>query len=203
MKYYSRWLLAVSCVLICGTVTGGNAGESREVCRAVQRFAVDVAERMRSGVSADQEFDSHGGLDALSKPVLNIINYVHSHRVNRDVQPLRIGALTLAKCENGSFGGLSYADLPESYDPGYQGEDEEGETAGNAVSPAIPPGLRQDSGQNLNGSPDSAPDPRCELYRQQIKDIDDRMRRGYTSEAGDSIREERRHYRELINKHCS
>lgn len=203
MKRYSRWLLAVSCVLICGTGAGGSADESREVCRAVQRFAVDVAERMRSGISADQEFDSHGGLDALSKPALNIINYVHSHRVNGNVQPLRIGALTLAKCENGSFGGLSHADLPESYDPGYQRKNEDGETAGNEVLPAIPQGLLQEPGQNLNSSPGGAPDARCEMYRQQIKDIDDRMRRGYTSEAGDSIREERRHYRELINKHCS
>lgn len=204
-QYFIKRLLAVLCALAFSANAGADSGnEGKEVCRAVQRFSVDVAERMRSGIGADREFDLHGGLDALSKPMLNIINYVHSHRVNGTIPPARIGALTLAKCENGSFGGLSYADLPEKYDPGYR-KGEDGETAGNGGLPAVTPGLQQGFGrENRNvDSGNGRPDPHCEMYRQKIKEIDDRMRDGYTSEAGNSIREERRRYRQLVNEHCS
>lgn len=201
MKQCFKRLLAV-CILFCGSGSGAS-DEGGDVCRAAQRFAVDAAERMRSGVSANQEFDSHGGLDALSKPLLNIINYVHSHRVNANVQPARIGALTLAKCENGSFGALSYADLPEIYDPAYQRRNEDVEPDGH-VLPAVPPDVRQGGGLENPGDPgNGAPDAQCRMYKQRIKEIDDRMRGGYSSETGESAREERRRYRELINRHCS
>jgi hypothetical protein len=191
-------LTLIFCALAPGVV---GADESPDVCTAAQRFATDAAKRMRSGVGADQEFGSYGGVDAVSKPMLNIINYVHSHRVNKNLAPVRIGALTLAKCNNGSFGKLGYADLPEQYDPDYEKTGADSQTAASGDSPAALPGGQQDV--NAADADSAGSHINCEMYKRRIKEIDAQMRDGYTTGAGDSMRDERRKYRELIHKHCS
>lgn len=200
--YPTKWFLVIFCI---PAFIGDSAGmEERDVCAAAQRFSVDVAGRMRSGVSADREFNANGGIDAISKGMLNIINHVHSYRINGDISAARIGSLTFAKCKNGAFGKLSYADLPEQYDPAYQQEYE---------AEAMP----ENAGRSIKAPDRHVPDPdseslnpgnigsttNCEMYKQRVKEIDDEMRAGYSSTAGDSLREERKKYRELANKYCS
>ncbi|HEY3487795.1 MAG TPA: hypothetical protein VGL10_06990 [Gammaproteobacteria bacterium] len=204
MQHHRLKSSVVFCILLLsGTASANAADKNSRVCTAVQQFAVDVAKRMQAGTGAKEEFDMHGGLDAISKGMLNIINYVHTHRVNKGIAPARIGSLTLARCQNGAFGKLEYSDLPEEYDPDYQQENGF-ERYPDAFLPAEQSAPMETPAIDSTDDQDSvAANPACLQYRQRIRQLDEQMRTGYSSEAGDQLREQRRQYRELANKNCS
>ena len=56
-----------------------------------------------------------GGVDALSRGTVNIIDYVHQLRRNDNISTARIRALSTAKCQAGGFGAVACVGLPPDY----------------------------------------------------------------------------------------
>ncbi|MDH3273667.1 MAG: DUF4124 domain-containing protein [Gammaproteobacteria bacterium] len=175
---------------------GNTASEKPEPkdCSFASRFAVTTARYMRAGSRSDEIFNRYGGLDALSKGSIGVINYVYSFRTNADVTEERIGGLAQAKCRAGSFGEVSCEALPRSFTEGLGGCD-----ANDLVETQEPPTTIPDATEEPTGyrAAPTAGDPRSgELTQQckkrnrdQIDAIDAEMRRGYSSAQGEAYRE--------------
>lgn len=84
-------------------------------CRIANNFARKTAMGMRSGQSSGDVFASYGGLDALPRTSIGVINYVYTHIENVDTGPQRIAALSAARCAAGSYGPVGCEDFPYSF----------------------------------------------------------------------------------------
>lgn len=175
-------------------------------CSYANRFAVTTARLMRGGLMSDEVFNRYGGLDALSKGSVGVINYVFLFRTNGDVTIERIAGLTQAKCQAGSFGDVSCEALPQSVTDGFggcdAGEDQESPLqAAQVTAQAQPLGEPQlasttssssSSGRDA-GTRDEELTQQCKKrYRDQIDAIDAEMRGGYSSSQGERYREQLR-----------
>lgn len=158
-------------------------------CVYANKFAVSTARLMRAGQSSDEVFNRYGGLDALSKGSIGVINYVYSFRTNDDVSVERIAALTQAKCRARSLGDVSCELMPLSFTESLGGCDGEGEVAINepvAQAPALAPALNRKTENTVS----TEFVEQCKKrYRDQIDAIDAQMRQGYTSAQGEAYRE--------------
>jgi len=175
-------------------------------CRYASRFADFTARHMRAGIRSDEAFDSFGGLDALSRPSIGVINYVYSFRTNDDVSAERIAGLAQAKCQAGSFGDASCDALPLSFTDGLGGCDgdlQEDVAAQGDVTRVS--GMPADGAQPLSPrqpakvsrSPEEV--ATCKKrYRDAIDEIDAEMRRGYSSDQGEVYRQRLRQLTEKL-----
>lgn len=93
--------------------------EMAEACSLARDFAGDVLTLMQSGAGSDSVIDQYGGVNYIAAPVLNIINYVSTFRLQKDTSPSKIGSLTYTKCRNGGFGKFQPQELP-NYEPPMQ-----------------------------------------------------------------------------------
>ncbi len=84
-------------------------------CRIANNFAMRVASQMRRGQTADGAFTEYGGIDAIPKTAIGIINYVHTHKHNEKTSPARITALSSARCKSNSYGPVQCDDFPYSF----------------------------------------------------------------------------------------
>ena len=84
-------------------------------CRIANNFALDVAEKMRRGRSADDAFMEYGGINALRPTTISIINYVYTHRLNISTVPARIAQLSAARCDAASYGDPTCDQFPIGY----------------------------------------------------------------------------------------
>lgn len=84
-------------------------------CRIANNFSRQIATRMRSGESSGSVFDSYGGIDAIPRTAVGIINYVYSHKNNLSTVPQRITALSAARCSAGSYGPVACDDFPYTF----------------------------------------------------------------------------------------
>lgn len=89
--------------------------EDEADCKSAHRFALVTAHDMKRGVASSTVFDRYGGLSALSGGSVSLISYVYQYRTNDDVSAEKVAALSLAKCEAGSFGDVSCKQLPRAY----------------------------------------------------------------------------------------
>jgi hypothetical protein len=160
-------------------------------CSFSNRFAVSTARLMRAGVTSKEVFDSYGGLDALSRSSIGVINYVFSFRTSDDVTVERIAGLADAKCRVGSFGDATCEALPLSFTEGVGGCDGEGEAQeilaeaqGETPSFAATPTRSFASGRS-----DEEIQTCKKHYRDAIDEIDAEMRKGYGSEQGEIYRQ--------------
>lgn len=177
-------------------------------CRYASRFADFTARHMRAGISSNEAFDSFGGLDALSRPSIGVINYVYSFRTNDDVSAERISGLALAKCGAGSFGDASCEAFPASFTDGLGGCDGEllqEPEAQDSVSTTrgIPEERRSPSTQEQPvATRRSAEDTAAckQHYRDAIDEIDAEMRRGYSSGQGEVYRQRLRQLTEKLRE---
>jgi Domain of unknown function (DUF4124) len=96
-----------------------------DVCGLASKFAITVANSMRSGVDAPKTFDRYGGINSVSKSVIGIVNYVYTYADAEDVPVSKIGSLTAVKCNAQSFGKLACEDLPEKFTVGANSCDED------------------------------------------------------------------------------
>ena len=171
-------------------------------CRYANKFAFATARRMQGGVPSSELFRAYGGLDAVSKGSLGIINYVYSFRTASDVSAERIAGLAQAKCEARSFGDVSCEALPPSFVEGLGGCEADADAVeapipAGAPAPADTPRIRADHSQAVPGTSQAAVGSnnkelteQCKKrYRDQIDAIDAEMRRGYSSEQGEAYRE--------------
>jgi len=84
-------------------------------CRIANNFARQTAKRMRLGESSGAIFDSYGGIDAMPRSSIGVVNYVFSHKGNVNTGPQRIAALSAARCSAGSYGPVTCDDFPFSF----------------------------------------------------------------------------------------
>ena len=84
-------------------------------CRIANNFARRMATGMRRGQSSGEMFDSYGGIDALPRTSIGIINYVYSHIGNVETGVQRITALSAARCSAGSYGPVGCDDFPYNF----------------------------------------------------------------------------------------
>ena len=182
-----------------------SAGDTSELnCSYANKFAFATARTMQSGVPSSEIFNRYGGLDALSKGSIGVINYVYSFRTNDDVSAERIAGLSQAKCKARSFGDVSCEALPLSFTEtlgGCDAEDVEEPFEGQPVQVATTMSAlnEQTLSEATNARAAQRPAPqtrdketveRCKKrYRDQIDAIDAQMRSGYTSEQGEAYRE--------------
>lgn len=178
-------------------------------CRYANRFALETARGMKQGTRSDEIFDQYGGLDSLSKGTIGIINYVYRFRTSEDVSAERIAALTETSCKAESLGDVSCEKLPIAFTDtlGGCGNDELAE----APDQSAPAQATTAPGAGLVAVPDdaavskTAAEPtlapedariQCiERYREQMDNINEQMRSGYSSEQGDAFRERLRELR--------
>lgn len=84
-------------------------------CRIANNFARHTALGMKSGLTADATFNQYGGLDALPRTAIGVINYVYTHKENPNVEAQRIVALSAARCSGGSYGDVACDDFPYGF----------------------------------------------------------------------------------------
>ncbi len=184
------------------TVKSSSSGGSTLDCSYANKFAVATARTMQGGAASDEVFNSYGGLGALSRGSIGVINYVYSFRTNDNVTAERIAGLAQAKCQAKGFGDVSCEALPLSFTERLGGCDSEAEdekrSAPPIAEPATAPGLQSSTATvNMNGARAPARDTndiarteQCKnRYRDQIDAIDAQMRSGYTSGQGEAYRE--------------
>jgi len=84
-------------------------------CQIANSFALEVAEDMRKGATADDAFNKYGGINALQPSTISIINYVYSHRLNLSTVPERIAQLSAVRCEASAYGDPTCDQFPLSF----------------------------------------------------------------------------------------
>jgi len=84
-------------------------------CRIANNFARRTAIDMRLGMSPDAAFSQYGGLDAIPRTSIGVINYVYTYKNNSDVDTQRIAALSAARCGGGAYGRVSCDDFPYNF----------------------------------------------------------------------------------------
>ncbi len=81
-------------------------------CDAARAFASGAFEELRAGVEIPEQIDALGGVNYISPPLLNLLNFVNQYRYNERISAHAVGRLARAKCRNGGFGALSATDFP-------------------------------------------------------------------------------------------
>jgi Domain of unknown function (DUF4124) len=177
-------------------VMTGEAGEPGPDCGYANRFAFETGRLMRAGLRSDELFNRYGGIDALSRPAIGVINYVYSFRTNDDVSVERIADLAEAKCHAKSFGNVECDVLPAAFRDSIGGCSGEAGSTAPAEIPATPapnsapaPAL-QDARERAAAALGEEAVTECkQAYRDQLDAIDAEMRRGYSSEEGERYKE--------------
>lgn len=93
----------------------GSKSKTKYNCRIANNFARRTAMSMRTGQSSGEVFDSYGGIDAIPRTAIGVINYVYTHKGNVDTGPQRITALSAARCSGGSYGPVECDDFPYGF----------------------------------------------------------------------------------------
>ena len=190
-------------------VIGGQKQQSNlEDCKYAGQFSKVILRSMRAGNDADVVFDQYGGINALSKSSIAIINYVYSFKQTPDVSANRISSLTMAKCNARSFGDVACKDLPDDFQRtiGPYGCDEDKaleqgippapQTLPNPASGAVEaqPMRKSSATPPANASnQDQAVISDCKArYDQRIAEVDVLLREGYDAAQGEALNAERR-----------
>ncbi|MBI5460690.1 MAG: DUF4124 domain-containing protein [Gammaproteobacteria bacterium] len=169
----------------------GGKQQDRDLCRDAGDLATRAFGDMGRGMEPSDVIDQYGGIDYINAATLGVINFAASLRYNDRITPQRVGSLTFSRCRGGGFGELHPGDLPilEEASPVQPSEDAEQPTAEASVPGATMPAM------------DSV--DRCAMYQQQMEDIDRRLRRGYDSDEGKLLREDRARYRARWGAECA
>jgi hypothetical protein len=164
-------------------------------CGYANRFAFETGRLMRAGLRSDELFNRYGGIDALSRPAIGVINYVYSFRTNDDVSVERIASFTEAKCRAKAFGNVDCGVLPTVFTDNIggcgtdAGSTAPGATPGSTTSAAPPPALEDAREKAAAALRDEAVTECKQAYRDQIDAIDAEMRHGYSPEEGERYKE--------------
>ncbi len=170
-------------------------------CSHAHTFAFETARSMQSGVTSAEIFQAYGGVDALSKGAIGIVNYVFSFRSTDQVSAERVAALTEVRCQARVLGDVRCETLPRQFTKRFGGCDagkeddavqaaysvQNGGLMENAV--ATNPAAAGSSRTSAAAVDKEAVEQCKKRYRDQIDAIDAEMRRGYTSERGEIYRE--------------
>lgn len=106
-------------------------------CRIANNFARKTAIGMHAGQSSGDVFASYGGIDAIPRTAIGVINYVYTHKENVNTNAQRIAALSAARCSGGSYGAVACEDFPYGFISELGGcEAAKGSTMGNTLPAA-------------------------------------------------------------------
>ena len=187
-------------------VTGSRSKPAAVDCWYANKLALETARDMQAGVDSSQLFDQYGGLNALSKGTVSLINYVYSHRANDAVSAERIAGLAGARCQARALGDVSCEALPMGFTEKLGGC---GAAQPEQIAAASPPQRGGGSPQRRvvsNGSPTAiqaqaaTERSKCRSkYQAQLDRIASEMRAGYTSKEGERYRERQRTLRKRLN----
>ena len=170
-------------------------------CTHAHTFAFETARSMQSGITSAEVFQAYGGVDALSRGVIGIVNYVYSFRTSEQVSAERIASLTEVKCQAQALGDVSCETLPRQFTKRFGGCNAEVESStqqaayavqgdGTFDTPVATPTAATVAGRPTSIAADKEAVEQCKKrYRDQIDAIDAEMRRGYSSEKGEVYRE--------------
>ncbi|MCH9692884.1 MAG: DUF4124 domain-containing protein [Gammaproteobacteria bacterium] len=196
--------------------SGGDFGGEPEECEHARRFALNTAQRMKSGVGSSTVFDGYGGIGALSKGSVSLISYVFQFRTNADVSAARVSALATAKCQARAFGDVSCEELPTSFTNRYGGcniDEDSPELTASAKSAIISTQVAQPQSLGAStarvSSQSTVADDRAhdrerkalveerrlecrDRVKSQIESINARLRGGYGVSQGESYKKRRR-----------
>lgn len=174
--------------------------EPSRSCEYIIHYARDIARGMKQGRDSKQEINRYGGIHHISRTQLAVVNDVYFYQVNDALPVATIAANIGEKCRQGSYGTIEAVDVPEKY---------YASPAAFPVQPdVVPHGIDTDEPKpagNLKSSETSSQSlhkAACENARRKIKQIDDRMRAGYSSAQGESLREQKRRAREEERANC-
>ena len=191
------------------TVQGVSTGSRDEDidCRHANRFALETARTMRGGMYSSDLFDKYGGLDALSKGSINLINFVYRYQANADISSERIAGFAQTMCESGNLPGGGCADLPVAFTDSLGGCGADLDTAVSDARRTAPPAAETQASQVPTAAPARLPDPTdkrssdCRRrYMKQVEELDAQMRGGYSSAQGERFREQRRQLRTAMSR---
>lgn len=93
----------------------GSTSKKEYNCSIANNFARKTAMDMREGQSSGEVFAAYGGIDAIPRTAIGVINYVYTHKGNVDTNPQRISALSAARCSAGSYGAVGCDDFPYGF----------------------------------------------------------------------------------------
>lgn len=185
-------------------VSSGRRSDEPGNCDYAHRFALATAREMKAGKDSSTVFDHYGGLSALSRGTVSLVSYVYQYRTNDEVSAARIAALSVAKCQAGSFGDLSCEELPGSFTSRIGGCKQRADNVSAAV-PFIevkPTGAvvarsesrsSQQAAHRAARAEEEQQREECrDRTRSQVDRINSQMRSGYTSSRGISLRSRRR-----------
>lgn len=94
-----------------------QSAEAAAACKAARAFASGAFEELRAGLEIPDQIEALGGVNYISPPLLNVLNFVNQYRYNERISAHAVGRLAQAKCRNGGFGTLSAADFPRPAGP--------------------------------------------------------------------------------------
>lgn len=178
-------------------------------CWYANKFALATAQDMQNGVASDQLFDKYGGLNALSKGTIGLINYVYSHRSNDAVSAQRVAGLATARCEARALGDVSCEALPMDFTEKFGGCGEARPEEPVAIQQATQfrsvqrqrPVASSVAGGGKSHEREEERAEKCRAkYQRQLDQIDSEMRAGYSSRQGEIYRERRRSLRRRLSE---
>jgi hypothetical protein len=197
--------------------SGSSSSDETADCEHARRFALNTAQQMKSGTGSLTVFDSYGGVGALSKGSVSLISYVYQFRTNTDISAERVSALATAKCRARAFGDVSCEQLPASFTNRLgscdKDEDVDGQRLTDATDTAMDVQVMQLQSAGYNQSDNSSQDANAALsarnreakeaeeekrlqcranIKSQIASINKKMRSGYSSQQGESLKKSRR-----------
>ncbi len=198
---------------------GSKKPAEMEDCKYAGAFSQMTFRHMRSGLSTQQLFDRYGGVHSISRGTLGVINYVYSLKHSTTMQADRVAQLTIAKCKARAFGEVSCEDFPVEFQQTIFSCDDKARAEAIRLQKLIDQRVGQGGPFNnsatidgygssdqetryqerLNAQEDKRKQAertriaKCKKnYESQIRQIDDRMSRGYTASVGESLRDRRR-----------
>jgi hypothetical protein len=79
-------------------------------CAAVRELAEEVTKMMIKGLSVSEVYTTFGGRPHVGPITANIVAYVYEHESKiSDINPVKMGAVSFARCNHGEFGNLKQA----------------------------------------------------------------------------------------------
>lgn len=206
-----------------------NKPVETENCKYAGAFSKLAFRHMRSGLSTQQLFDRYGGVSSISQGTLGVINYVYSFKYSEAMQPDRIAQLTIARCKAQAFGKVLCEDFPQEFQEMIFSCDDEERKEAIRLQKLVEQGMgakRQfnnsatvnaygskdretrsqewlEAQERKNKEKEQARIIKCKKrYESKIKEIDQRMSRGYTVSLGETLRDRRRSLVQELATEC-
>lgn len=171
---------------------GGGPRQDRDLCLLARNFAELVFTGLRQGMEPNEVIEEHGGVNYINPPTLSVINFAAGLRYNDQLTPRRVASLAFSRCSEGGFGKLQPGDLPEPEVEATAGLGGPGRSGSGVAGVGMPSSARVQErlGADCNG------------YREQLADLDERLRHKNSARENEALSVERARYRDALAAEC-